>query len=293
MTTDPYIAKFLKAIGKHKLLTFERECQLSEIIQSRRPHDKEYETGKLPHVSTWGCKEAVGEFAKANLCLIVHNAKRYESPDHTFWDFYQEGVFGLLDAIARYDGTKGYRFSTYATFYIRRAMTRLLCKGVITVPPGFHSAMQKRRRLYGELCIELGRKPTENELMRRCVAEGAFDSERCYQNSLLVSPRVVSGDTILKDNGDYTIFDTIASNNDDDELCQKALKDAVNDALETLPPLTREVIQLNYGIGYDREPTRRIAERYNVEKRFVKTLKTKGMRQLRRPQTLATLTFVR
>jgi RNA polymerase primary sigma factor len=293
MNPDPYIAKFLNTIGKYQLLTFDQECELSKIIQAGRPAAIDYESGVLPPVSEWGCALAVKQLTHANLCLVVHNAKRYQSPDHTFFDFYQEGVFGLLDAVARYDGTKGYRFSTYATFYIRRSMSRLLCKGLISVPIGYHVSMQKRRRLYGAMCVELGRNPSETELMEKCVNDGVFESERSYKNNVQIIPRVVSGDTMLRDSEDYTIFDTVATECGDDELCAKAVKDAVNDALETLPLMTREVMMLNYGIKTERIPTRQIATLYDVEKKAIKTLKTKGMRQLRRPQTLTNLSKVR
>jgi len=295
MTTDS-LQLFLKDIGKVRLLTAQEEVDLAKRIEAglygaERLRQAEEEGQKLsPQMRrdlNWIVRD--GERAKnhlleANLRLVVSLAKRYTGRGMAFLDLIQEGNLGLIRAVEKFDYTKGYKFSTYATWWIRQAITRAIADQArtIRIPVHMIETMSKLRNVSKKLLQQLGREPTIEE-----TAKEAGISIEETRRVLKISRHPISLDRPVGESEDSYFGDFIEDEKADNPVesaTQEMLKDKIEQVLKTLTYREREIIKLRYGIGdgytYTLEEVGRI---FKVTRERVRQVEAKAIRKLQHP----------
>jgi RNA polymerase primary sigma factor len=265
-TTDS-LQLFLNEIGRYPLLTAEEEVELAKRI----------ERGDL---------EAKERMINSNLRLVVSIAKRYQGHDLTLLDLIQEGVLGLIRAVEKFDWRRGFKFSTYATWWIRQAVQRGVQNRSRTIRVPVHVAELERKaaRVERELTGKLGRHPTEEE-----VAEAAkIDLEKLRQARAAV--RTISSlDRQIGEDGDATVGDLIAAPNGDPaaEVAVSLDGSALSSALESLDPEERRLLELRFGLG-GAEPAsiEKVAKELAISRERVKRMELEALEQLSRNREL-------
>jgi RNA polymerase primary sigma factor len=231
--TSDSLQLFLNEIGRYPLLTAEEEVELAKRI----------ERGDL---------EAKERMINSNLRLVVSIAKRYQGHGLSLLDLIQEGVIGLIRAVEKFDWRRGFKFSTYATWWIRQAVQRGVQNRARTIRVPVHVADLERKaaRAERELMAKLGRQPTDLE-----IAEAAKIPLERLTEAHDALRTIASLDRAIGDNGDSTLGDLVAGEGGDPVVeLAVGLEDAVlARALETLPELERRVVELRFGLG-GREP---------------------------------------
>jgi RNA polymerase primary sigma factor len=265
-TTDS-LQLFLNEIGRYPLLTAEEEVELAKRI----------ERGDL---------EAKERMINSNLRLVVSIAKRYQGHDLTLLDLIQEGVLGLIRAVEKFDWRKGFKFSTYATWWIRQAVQRGVQNRSRTIRVPVHVAELERKaaRVERELTGKLGRHPTEEE-----VAEAAkIELEKLRQAREAVRT-IASLDRPVGEDGDASMGDLIAAPNGDPaaEVVMSLDGSALDGALATLEPEERRVLELRFGLG-DTEPAsiEKVARELSISRERVKRLERDALEHLSRNREL-------
>jgi RNA polymerase primary sigma factor len=232
-TTDA-MSLFLQEVRRHPLLTREEEVELAQRI----------ERGDL------AAKE---QLVNSNLRLVISNARKYQGHDMPLLDLIQEGILGLIRAAEKFDWRKGYKFSTYATFWIRQALQRALDNRARTIRIPVHLGQRERRigRAQRELAAKLGREPTDEELAQ--AAELTVDELHESREAARV---VTSIDRPVGEEEDTSLGSLLPSGarGPEEEVDITLREDALRRALERLPERDREVVKLRYGINGD-EPT--------------------------------------
>ena len=263
-TADP-IREYLKEIGSIALLTPEEESDLA-----RRKSEGDVEAGR--------------KLVEANLRLVVSIAKRYTGRGMSFLDLVQEGNLGLMKAVEKFDYAKGYRLSTYATWWVKQSITRSLAdqSRTIRLPVHMVEAVNKIRRAQRSLSVKLGREPSMEE-----VAEEVNMSEKRVTELIQASGDTVSLETPVGDEegsnlGDFVADDTNASTEDKAESF--LLREEIDSMLQGLNPRERDVIILRFGLETGHPLTlEEVGKRFNVTRERIRQIETAALRKLRNP----------
>ena len=268
-TTDA-MALFLREVARHPLLTKEQEIELAKRI----------ERGDL---------EAKEQMVNSNLRLVISNARKYQGLDLPLLDLIQEGILGLIRAAEKFDYRRGYKFSTYATFWIREAIQRAIANRARTIRIPVHIGQRERKigRAQRELQSRLGREPTDEE-----VAAEAELSVREVRETRDAARVVTSLDRPVGEEQDTTLGSLIESGErgPDEEVEISLRQDAVRSALERLPEREREVVKLRYGInGDDPTPLREAGRRLGISSEEVRRLERRALTELAESRELEAL----
>jgi RNA polymerase primary sigma factor len=268
-TTDA-MSLFLQEVRRYPLLTRAEEVELAKRI----------ERGDL---------EAKSQLVNSNLRLVISNARKYQGHELPLLDLIQEGILGLIRAAEKFDWRKGYKFSTYATFWIRQAIQRALDNRARTIRIPVHLGQRERKiaRAQRELSAKLGREPTDGELA--AAAEISLDE---LQEARAASRVVTSLDRPVGEDEDTSFGALLASDErgPEEEVDILLREDALRRALEQLPEREREVVRLRYGVGGD-EPTplSETGRRLGISQDTVRRLERKALAELAESRELDAL----
>ena len=256
---------YLKEIGQIKLLTTEEELELADKIAK-------------------GDEQAKATLAEANLRLVVSIAKRYVGRGMLFLDLIQEGNIGLMKAVEKFDVTKGYKFSTYATWWIRQAITRAIADQArtIRVPVHMVETINKLARVERQLTLELNREPTEEELSKKMgtSVEKIRDIYKISQEP--VSLEIPIGEEDDSHLGDFIPDETNMS--PEDYAVNELLKDEISEVLLTLTEREEKVIRLRFGLEDGRPRTlEEVGQLFGVTRERIRQIEAKALRKLRHP----------
>ena len=261
---DP-VRMYLKEIGKVPLLSAEEEIELAKRMEL-------------------GDQEAKKRLAEANLRLVVSIAKRYVGRGMLFLDLIQEGNLGLIKAVEKFDYRKGYKFSTYATWWIRQAITRAIADQArtIRIPVHMVETINKLIRVSRQLLQELGREPTPEEI----AAEMNMPVER-VREILKISQEPVSLETPIGEEEDSHLGDFIQDDNvpvPADAAAFTLLKEQLEEVLGTLTEREQKVLTLRFGIEDGRARTlEEVGREFNVTRERIRQIEAKALRKLRHP----------
>lgn len=261
---DP-VRMYLKEIGKVPLLSAEEEIELA----------KRMELGDM---------EAKKRLAEANLRLVVSIAKRYVGRGMLFLDLIQEGNLGLIKAVEKFDYRKGYKFSTYATWWIRQAITRAIADQArtIRIPVHMVETINKLIRVSRQLLQELGREPSPEEI----AAEMNMPVER-VREILKISQEPVSLETPIGEEEDSHLGDFIQDDNvpvPADAAAFTLLKEQLEEVLSTLTEREKKVLTLRFGLEDGRARTlEEVGREFNVTRERIRQIEAKALRKLRHP----------
>ncbi|MBQ0058970.1 MAG: RNA polymerase sigma factor RpoD [Lachnospiraceae bacterium] len=264
---DP-VRMYLKEIGKVALLTSEEEIELSKKMELGGPEGE----------------AAQKKLAEANLRLVVSIAKRYVGRGMLFLDLIQEGNLGLLKAVEKYDYHKGFKFSTYATWWIRQAITRAIADQArtIRIPVHMVETINKLIRVSRQLLQELGREPTTEE-----IAEKMNMSPERVREILKISQEPVSLETPIGEEEDSHLGDFIQDENvpvPADAAAFTLLKEQLNEVLDTLTDREQKVLRLRFGLDDGRARTlEEVGKEFNVTRERIRQIEAKALRKLRHP----------
>ena len=263
-TADP-IREFLKEIGSIALLTPEEESDLA-----RRKSEGDVEAGR--------------KLVEANLRLVVSIAKRYTGRGMSFLDLVQEGNLGLMKAVEKFDYAKGYRLSTYATWWVKQSITRSLAdqSRTIRLPVHMVEAVNKIRRAQRSLSVKLGREPSMEEVAEEVNMSGKRVAELIQASGDTVSLETPVGDEEGSNLGDFVADDANASTEDKAESF--LLREEIDSMLQGLNPREREVIILRFGLETGHPLTlEEVGKRFNVTRERIRQIETAALRKLRNP----------
>lgn len=265
LTINDPVRMYLKEIGQIKLLTTEEELELADRIAN-------------------GDEQAKAILAEANLRLVVSIAKRYVGRGMLFLDLIQEGNIGLMKAVEKFDVTKGYKFSTYATWWIRQAITRAIADQArtIRVPVHMVETINKLARVERQLTLELNREPTEEELSKKMgtSVEKIRDIYKISQEP--VSLEIPIGEEDDSHLGDFIPDETNMS--PEDFAINELLKDEISEVLLTLTEREEKVIRLRFGLEDGRPRTlEEVGQLFGVTRERIRQIEAKALRKLRHP----------
>ena len=261
---DP-VRMYLKEIGKVSLLTADEEIELAKRMEQ-------------------GDEEAKKRLAEANLRLVVSIAKRYVGRGMLFLDLIQEGNLGLIKAVEKFDYRKGYKFSTYATWWIRQAITRVIADQArtIRIPVHMVETINKLIRVSRQLLQELGREPTPEEI----AEEMKMPVER-VREILKISQEPVSLETPIGEEEDSHLGDFIQDDNvpvPADAAAFTLLKEQLIEVLGTLTEREQKVLRLRFGLDDGRARTlEEVGKEFNVTRERIRQIEAKALRKLRHP----------
>ena len=261
---DP-VRMYLKEIGKVPLLTAEEEIELAKRMEN-------------------GDEDAKKRLAEANLRLVVSIAKRYVGRGMLFLDLIQEGNLGLIKAVEKFDYNKGFKFSTYATWWIRQAITRAIADQArtIRIPVHMVETINKLVRVSRQLLQELGREPTPEEIAERME----IPVER-VREILKISQEPVSLETPIGEEEDSHLGDFIQDDNvpvPADAAAFTLLKEQLVEVLGTLTEREQKVLRLRFGLDDGRARTlEEVGKEFNVTRERIRQIEAKALRKLRHP----------
>jgi RNA polymerase primary sigma factor len=265
LNVDDPVRMYLKEIGKVSLLTADDEVELAALMAS-------------------GDKDARRRMAEANLRLVVSIAKRYVGRGMQFLDLIQEGNLGLIKAVEKFDYTKGYKFSTYATWWIRQAITRAIADQArtIRIPVHMVETINKVMRVSRQLLQELGHDPTPEEISE----EMALPVEK-VREILKIAQEPVSLETPIGEEEDSHLGDFIPDE-DASEPAEAAtftlLREQLSEVLKTLTPREEKVLRLRFGIEDGRSRTlEEVGREFKVTRERIRQIEAKALRKLRHP----------
>ena len=268
-TTDA-MSLFLQEVRRYPLLTREEEVELAKRIER-------------------GDAEAKERMVNSNLRLVISNARKYQGHDLPLLDLIQEGILGLIRAAEKFDWRKGYKFSTYATFWIRQALQRALDNRARTIRIPVHLGQRERRiaRAQRELAAQLGRDPSDEE-----VAEAAELKVQEVREARDTARVVTSLDRPVGQE-EETPFGALLPSDQrgpEEEVDISLREDALRRALERLPEPEREVVKLRYGInGDDPTPLSETGRRLGLSQDAVRRLERKALTELAQSRELDSL----
>lgn len=293
---DDPVRMYLKEIGKVNLLTPEEEVRLAQGIaagnEAHAQMEELEEAGEeIPQEVRAALKKAIAEgerckqrLAEANLRLVVSIAKRYVGRGMLFLDLIQEGNLGLIKAVEKFDFTKGYKFSTYATWWIRQAITRAIADQArtIRIPVHMVETINKVIRVSRQLLQELGHDPSPEE-----IAKEMNMPEEKVREILKIAQEPVSLETPIGEEEDSHLGDFIPDE-DASEPSEAAsftlLKEQLVEVLSTLTPREEKVLKLRFGIEDGRTRTlEEVGKEFHVTRERIRQIEAKALRKLRHP----------
>ncbi|MDF2721214.1 MAG: polymerase sigma factor RpoD [Paenibacillus sp.] len=261
---DP-VRMYLKEIGRVQLLSGEAEVELAKRIEQ-------------------GDAEAKRQLAEANLRLVVSIARRYVGRGMLFLDLIQEGNLGLIKAVEKFDYSKGYKFSTYATWWIRQAITRAIADQArtIRIPVHMVETINKLIRVSRQLLQELGREPTPEEIAK----EMDFSDEK-VREIMKIAQDPISLETPIGEENDSSLGDFIEDNDATapaDAAAFELLKEQLEDVLDTLTEREENVLRLRFGLDDGRTRTlEEVGQVFGVTRERIRQIEAKALRKLRHP----------
>ena len=263
---DP-VKMYLKQIGCYKLLSPQEEIELAKRIQQ-------------------GDKRAKDQLTQANLRLVVSIAKRYVGRGMLFLDLIQEGNLGLIKAVEKFDYTRGYKFSTYATWWIKQAITRAIADQArtIRIPVHMVETINKITRIQRQLVQEKGREPTPEEIAEKL--DGTITPERVREiQKIALDP--VSLETPIGEEDDSHLGDFIEDKeavSPSDYTTKSLLKDELRSVMKELTDREERVLRLRYGLDDDRLRTlEEVGKVFGVTRERIRHIEAKAIRKLRHP----------
>ena len=265
ISIDDPVRMYLKEIGKVPLLSADQEIEIAKRMAE-------------------GDEKAKQQLAEANLRLVVSIAKRYVGRGMLFLDLIQEGNLGLIKAVEKFDYSKGYKFSTYATWWIRQAITRAIADQArtIRIPVHMVETINRLIRVHRQLLQEYGREPQPDE-----IAKAMNISEEKVREILKIAQEPVSLETPIGEEEDSHLGDFIP---DDDapapaEAAAFALlKEQLIDVLDTLTPREEKVLRLRFGLDDGKARTlEEVGREFNVTRERIRQIEAKALRKLRHP----------
>lgn len=262
---DDPVRMYLKEIGKVPLLTAEEEIELAKKIEL-------------------GDEEAKQKLAEANLRLVVSIAKRYVGRGMLFLDLIQEGNLGLIKAVDKFDYRKGYKFSTYATWWIRQAITRAIADQArtIRIPVHMVETINKIMRVSRQLVQELGREPSAEEIAKKLD----MPVEK-VREIIKIAQEPVSLETPIGEEEDSHLGDFIQDDNvpvPSEAAAYTMLKEQIGEVLTSLTPREQLVLRLRFGLDDGRSRTlEEVGKEFNVTRERIRQIEAKSLRKLRHP----------
>ena len=269
VSSDDPVRLYLKEIGKYPLLTTEEEIALAKQIAEGTPEEQAAAKKKL---------------SEANLRLVVSIAKRYVGRGMQFLDLIQEGNLGLIKAAEKFDYTKGYKFSTYATWWVRQAITRAIADQArtIRIPVHMVETINKLIRVNRQLAQELGRDPTPAE-----IAKEMGISESKVREIIKIAQEPVSLETSIGEEEDSHLGDFIEDENAPApaEVASNAMmREQLQEVLHTLTPREEKVIRLRFGLEDGQAHTlEEVGKEFNVTRERIRQIEAKALRKIRHP----------
>ena len=265
LTINDPVRMYLKEIGQIKLLTLDEEGELADRIMA-------------------GDETAKNTLAEANLRLVVSIAKRYVGRGMLFLDLIQEGNIGLMKAVDKFDVSKGYKFSTYATWWIRQAITRAIADQArtIRVPVHMVETINKLARVQRQLTLELNREPSEEELAKK-MGTSVEKVREIYK----ISQDPVSLETPIGEEDDSHLGDFIKDERNlspEEFATNEMLKEEISQVLETLTEREEKVIRLRFGLEDGKPRTlEEVGQMFGVTRERIRQIEAKALRKLRHP----------
>lgn len=265
VSVDDPVRMYLKEIGKVPLLTAEEEIELAKRMEQ-------------------GDEEAKRKLAEANLRLVVSIAKRYVGRGMLFLDLIQEGNLGLIKAVEKFDYRKGYKFSTYATWWIRQAITRAIADQArtIRIPVHMVETINKLIRVSRQLLQEYGREPQPEE-----IAKEMGISEEKVREIMKIAQEPISLETPIGEEEDSHLGDFIPDEDAPAPAEAAAfilLKEQLMEVLDTLTPREEKVLRLRFGLDDGRARTlEEVGREFNVTRERIRQIEAKALRKLRHP----------
>ena len=265
MSVNDNVRMYLKEIGKISLLTLEEEQELSKKVAEGDEHAKNI-------------------LAESNLRLVVSIAKRYVGRGLLFLDLIQEGNIGLMKAVEKFDYDKGYKFSTYATWWIRQAITRALADQArtIRVPVHMVETINKMARIERQMTLELNREPTDQELSKKM---GLSVDKIAEIRKISQDP--VSLETPIGEEDDSHLGDFLADErtmSPEEFATYEILKDELREVLDTLTVREKEVLELRFGLFDGSSHTlEEVGKQFKVTRERIRQIEAKALRKLRHP----------
>ena len=273
MTTDS-LQLFLNEAGRYPLLTAAEEVELAKLVES-------------------GDKAAKDRMVNANLRLVVSIATKYQGHGLPLIDLIQEGIIGLIRAVEKFDWRRGFKFSTYATWWIRQAVQRGVANKsrTIRIPVHIVEREQKIARAERELVLKLERAPTDEE-----VAEVAKLNVKHVKEVRAAARTVASLDKPVGEGSDTAFGDLVAQDEAsvEEEVVVALGDDALHRAILTLPPREQEVIRMRYGLDAEQEPKslEEIGRRMGITRERVRQIETQALSRLAEQREIAALSPV-
>ena len=261
---DP-VRMYLKEIGKISLLSLDEELALSKRVEE-------------------GDEEAKRILAESNLRLVVSIAKRYVGRNLSFLDLIQEGNIGLMKAVDKFDASKGFKFSTYATWWVRQAITRAIADQAktIRVPVHMVETINKLKRIQRQLTLELNREPSEAE-----IAKKMGTTEEKVREIFKISQDPLSLETPIGEEDDSHLGDFLkdeSSMSPEEYAINEVLKDEIQEVLCTLTPREEEVLKLRFGLhGGTCHTLEEVGNMFGVTRERIRQIEAKALRKLRHP----------
>lgn len=261
--SDP-VRMYLKEIGRIPLLTREQEIELAVGV-------------------TKGDLIAKSKLTSSNLRLVVSIAKKYIGRGMTFLDLIQEGNKGLIRAVEKYDWTKGFKFSTYATWWIRQAITRAIADQArtIRIPVHMVETINKMIRIQRRLMQELGQEPTPEQI----GAEMELPVEK-IREIMKISQKTTSLETPIGDDDDSYLGDFIPDESQPspyDATSKRLLKENIDEVLEALSDREAKVLKMRFGLGYKPMTLEEVGKKFGVTRERIRQIEAKALRKLKHP----------
>ncbi|ABI46382.1 RNA polymerase sigma factor RpoD [Synechococcus sp. CC9311] len=302
--TEDSIRVYLQEIGRIRLLRPDEEIELARKIADLLHLEElaaqfESDNGKLPETKEWAAlvempvirfrrrlmlgRRAKEKMVQSNLRLVVSIAKKYMNRGLSFQDLIQEGSLGLIRAAEKFDHEKGYKFSTYATWWIRQAITRAIAdqSRTIRLPVHLYETISRIKKTTKVLSQEFGRKPTEEEIaesMEMTIEKLRFIAKSAQLPISLETPIGKEEDSRL---GDFIEADI---ENPEQDVAKNLLREDLEGVLATLSPRERDVLRLRYGLDDGRMKTlEEIGQIFDVTRERIRQIEAKALRKLRHP----------
>jgi RNA polymerase primary sigma factor len=283
---DDPVRMYLREIGRVPLLTAEEEVRLAQIMERGKQERIRAERAKVVPTRKYilDGEEAQRRLTEANLRLVVSVAKKYIGRGMNLLDLIQEGNIGLIRAVEKFDYTKGYKFSTYATWWIRQAITRAIADQArtIRIPVHMVETINRLIRISRRLLQDLGREPTSEE-----IAEQMEISPEKVREIIKVSQEPVSLETPIGEEDDSHLGDFLEDQTalaPAEAASHQLLKEQVEDVLDSLTERERKVLQLRFGLDDGRSRTlEEVGKEFHVTRERIRQIEAKALRKLRHP----------